>query len=292
MQDALQEKNDILLKAVTGLQGGCVANGSTCGIATGGALGIALKFEPYLQERNAQTEALLLESVGYYMDWFRENHGTTECRERNNVDFQKTTGQLQYFLSARKILRCVHMAGKSLQHLNNINGDYPPPGTADMIKNDQSCSPVHCAEEVLKQVRKKTGIGNKQLERLSIVFDGGVGLKGVLCGALSGAILSINLLHGFNLRQMSYASNIKKFLIGHINLIRTKPGKRVDTFSIGKQMVNTFREHAGSIECSSITGRQFKDIHDFKGYIENSETCHNLINISADIAVKAIQETR
>ncbi|MBW1899838.1 MAG: C_GCAxxG_C_C family protein, partial [Deltaproteobacteria bacterium] len=89
----------------------------------------------------------------------------------------------------------------------------------------QHCSSIHCARNVLESVRERTGIGNDRLERLSIVFDGGVGLRGVLCGALSGAILALNLLHGFNLRRMSYSSNFKKFLVGHINKKKKKSGR-------------------------------------------------------------------
>jgi len=80
VQDALQKKDDTLLKAVTGLEGGCVANGSTCGIATGGALGIALKHQASLQKQDAQAEARILEAAGHYLDWFRKTHGTTQCR--------------------------------------------------------------------------------------------------------------------------------------------------------------------------------------------------------------------
>jgi C_GCAxxG_C_C family probable redox protein len=290
VQDALQDQDDALLKAVTGLEGGCVANGSTCGIASSGALGIALKYEQYLQQDDPQMEAVAINAAGQYLDWFRETHGTTQCWERNHVDFLKITGQLRYFLSARKILRCIKMAGRSIQYLTSENHDgaFMNPITTE---KKQSCSPVHCAQEVLKQVYSKTNIGNKRLERLSIVLDGGIGLRGVLCGALAGAILSLNLVHGFNLRQMSYGTVIKKFLIGHINLIREKPGRHQDTFSIGKQMVNRFREHAGSIECSIITGIQFHNMDDFNGYMENSDTCNNLIRTSAALAAEAIQQT-
>jgi hypothetical protein len=290
VQDALQDQDNDLLKALTGLEGGCVANGSTCGIASGGALGIALKHEQYLQQDDPQMEAFVLNAAGQYMDWFRETHGTTQCWDRNHVDFQKITGQLRYFLSARKIMRCITMAGRSIQYLTSENqvGDFRD--AAETGKN-QVCSPVHCAQEVLKQVYSKTSIGSKRLERLSIVLDGGIGLRGALCGALAGAILSLNLVHGFNLRQMSYGTNIKKFLIGHINLIRKKPGRNQDTFSIGKQMVNRFREQAGSIECSIITGRQFHDMDDFNRHMEKSDTCKNLVHASALLAAEAIQQT-
>jgi len=291
VQDAIREKDDVLLKAATGLEGGCVANGSTCGIATGGALSIALMADKHLSEGLAFPEKAVLESAGEYLDWFRKEHGTTQCRERNQVDFHKASGQLKYFLSSSKILRCMMMAGSALNHLTldgNFRTVYPQKPSEEL----QPVSSIHCAGTVLETVRKRTGIGNERLERLSIVFDGGVGLKGVLCGALAGAILALNLLHGFDLRGMSYTSNFKKFVIGHINLIRKKSGRSADTFFIGKQMTNEFREKAGSLECSAIAGRTFENQETFREYIETSEKCKDLIRLSADIAVKAIEESR
>lgn len=267
-----------------------MANGSTCGIATGGALGIALTTEQYLQQNDPRAEAFVIQAAGTYMDWFRETHGTTQCRERNQVDFQKTMGQLRYFLSIRKIVRCLQMEGRSLQYLT-MEHQNPLPIHIDSSEKQPSGTPIHCAAEVLKQVREKTGIGNKRLERLSIVLDGGVGLRGRLCGAVAGAVLSINLVYGFDLRKMSYVSNIGKFITGHINLIRKNP-KRPDTFSIGKQMVNRFREHAGSIECRIITGKQFESMEDFGRHMENSGTCRSLIRTASDLAAEAIGQSK
>lgn len=276
--------------AATGLEGGCVANGSTCGIASGGALGIALMNDHHLQNNGSCAEAAVLKSVGSYMDWFHDTYSTTQCRERNKVDFHSVSGQLKYFFSARKIIRCMLMAGGALNYLtlnhNNRLSDTD-------INSHDGCPPsCHCAREVLSLVRKKTGVGNDRLERLSIVFDGGIGLKGGLCGAVAGSILAINLIHGFNLRHMGYASNVKKFFTGHINLIKKTTGNSIDSFSIGKEMVNQFKKTAGSIECSQITGQHFDSIETFNQYIEASETCKNLIRLSADIAARAIENTR
>lgn len=276
--------------AVTGLEGGCVANGSTCGIASGGALGIALMNEHHLKNKGNGAEAAVLKSAGSYMDWFHDTYGTTLCRERNKVDFHSPSGSLKYFFSARKIIRCMLMAGGALNYLtlNRTNRL----SEADSKENDDYSPSCHCAQDVLKQVRQRTGVGNDRLERLSIVLDGGVGLNGGLCGAVAGSVLAINLIHGFNLRQMSYPTNVKKFIIGHINLIKKKPGKSVDTFSIGKEVVNQFKETAGSIKCSQITGRYFSSPEAFCNYIETSDNCKNLIRVSADIAVRAIENNR
>ena len=44
-QDMIGRRENRMLKAFTGLKGGIVASGSTCGIVTGGALGIALMYD-------------------------------------------------------------------------------------------------------------------------------------------------------------------------------------------------------------------------------------------------------
>jgi len=290
VQDAVHEKDDIILMSATGLEGGCVANGSTCGIASGGALGIALMNDHHLKNNGNGAEAAVIKTVGNYMEWFHGTYSTTQCRERNKVDFHSVSGQLKYFLSAHKIIRCMLMAGGALNYLTlNHNNQL---SETDLKGHDYDASQFHCAQEVLKQIREKTGVGNDQLERLSIVFDGGIGLKGRLCGAVAGSILALNLIHGFNLRHMGYATNLKKFVIGHINLMKKKPGKAIDTFSIGKEVVNQFKDTAGSIECSQITGKKFNSPEIFARHIETSETCKNLIRVSADIASRAIEDNR
>jgi C_GCAxxG_C_C family probable redox protein len=280
--------------SVTGLEGGCVANGSTCGIASGGALGIALLNEHLLMQGETNGDEAVLITAGKYMEWFDKTYSTTQCRERNNVDFHSVMGQLKYFLSAHKIIRCMLMAGGALNHLtlNNhllLNGQ-------DVGEQETEMQPVHCAQEVLKLIRKKTGTGNDRLERLSIVFDGGIGLKGRLCGAVAGSVLALNLVHGFNLREMGYRTNVKKFIIGHINLMRKSPGespkRTLDTFAIGKDVVNQFKDAAGSIECQHITGVEFDSPKAFQEFMATSERCRHLIHVSADIASKAILDNK
>jgi C_GCAxxG_C_C family probable redox protein len=292
VQDAVHKKDDAILKAVTGLEGGCVASGSTCGIATGGALGLALAHDHHLENGGIIAESAVMEIVGDYLVWFQNSFGTTQCGEKNKIDFHKVTGQLRYFLSVIKMTRCIAQAGSAINYLSQKTADKLPINREAGQSGENSFSSVHCARNVLEIVRKKTGVGNKQLETISIVLDGGVGLKGKLCGAAAGAILALNLVTGFNLRQMNYSTNFKKFLYGHISLLRKNPGKSIDTFFIGKQMINKFKEKFGSIECRKISGKHFSTLNGFKEHIEASDKCKNLIDFSGDIASRAILNTR
>ena len=118
------------------------------------------------------------------------------------------------------------MAGGALNYLTlNLKNQLLD---EDIKRHDDPGPSYHCAQEVLKRVREKTGVGNKRLERLSFAFDGGIGLKGGLCGAVTGSILALNLRHGFNLRHMNYSTNVKKMLNGQINLMKKNPGKSID----------------------------------------------------------------
>ncbi|MFC1851747.1 C-GCAxxG-C-C family (seleno)protein [candidate division CSSED10-310 bacterium] len=53
----------------------------------------------------------------------------------------------------------------------------------------------------IKRYKRSHGIGDPLLERFSFIFDGGVGLQGGVCGALAGAVMSINLQLGMNIRD-------------------------------------------------------------------------------------------
>ena len=130
------------------------------------------------------------------------------------------------------------------------------------------------------------------LERLSFVFDGGVGLKGGICGALVGAVMAINLLFGMNIRDMRYLQTIKAFIIGHLNLLLDNPIGMPEPFAIGKNIVNEFKDKAEGTECREIIGRDFKDWDDFQIYMASSDKCKELINLAVNIASDAIERSR
>lgn len=284
-------REDTMLRAVTGLEGGVVASGSTCGVVTGGALALALMNDTALRERGLPAEVALLAVVGDYLDWFHQHFGTTRCRERTGVDFNKRTGQLRYLLPGDRVARCLFHIGKAVGVLAPyIQKGLPLSDYSE--QTDMQTEPVHCARFVLERVREKTGIGDPLLERSSIVFDGGVGLKGGICGALVGALMAMNILYGMNIRQMSYVRIIKAFFIGHRNLLTDRPRGMPETFGIGKDMLQEFKRRAGATECREIADKSFGDWQDFMGYISTAEKCKDLIDFSADMTSKAIERWR
>jgi C_GCAxxG_C_C family probable redox protein len=287
LQDAIHKKEDDMLKAATGLEGGAVACGSTCGVVTGGALGLALMHETSLREGRISAEPALLARIGEYVDWFGNKFGTTICRERSGVDFYKATGQLRYFVPGDRVARCLSHAWKAVNFLTSYGKEELRQGE-DADQADDPKEPGHCARSVLRQVQNRTGVGDTLLERSAIAFDGGVGLSGGLCGALAGALMAINLVLGMNTRQMSRSQIIKAFVIGHVNLLIDTPKGMPEPFGIGKGMVQAFRNQAGSIECREITNKAFGNWGEFQEYLLTAKKCKELIALSADLASEAL----
>ena len=58
-----------MLKSFTGLEGGVVATGSTCGVVSGGAMGLALSHYDEIIEKGMPAQAGLLALIGEYVKW-------------------------------------------------------------------------------------------------------------------------------------------------------------------------------------------------------------------------------
>jgi len=280
-------REDRVLKATTGLEGGVVASGSTCGVITGGGLGLALMHDNMLQEEGTAAEARVLSLIGEYFRWFEESFGSSFCGERSGVDFYTTFGQLRYFLPGDRVGKCLwHLRG-AMRHLYTYQEKELP--AVNLEPKETQREPKHCAQEVLRGIRDRTGIGDPLLERLSFVFDGGVAFQGGICGALAGAIMGINLLLGLDIRDISYFQTLKAFSVGHINLLVDKPIGEPEPFGVGKSIVQRFRDEAGATECRTITEKVFSDWNDFQGHITSSDKCSELIELSVTEASDAIK---
>jgi len=291
LQDAIIDKDGSILKSATGMEGGCVAQGSTCGVVTGGALGIARMYQQQLNPGEALSQVAVMRSVRYYVDWFSERYGSTRCFDRSGVDFNTLSGQLRYLVSIPKLFRCASQVGHAVNYLTLNSNDIISGKTFERDSFPYENSP-HCAQKVLVSIRDKTGFGYSPLEQIAFVFDGGVGASGGLCGAIAGAVMALNLHHGTDLRQSSYLRNAHAFFKGHANLLVKKPFGRKDTFFLGKRLIREIQREAGStLECSGITGETFKSLDDFSTYIQTSDGCGKRIRSISEIASKVILES-
>jgi hypothetical protein len=278
-------QEDMALRSATGLEGGLVACGSTCGVVTGGALGIALMRIDELDRGGEAARLAVMKEAGEYVDWFRKGFKTTLCRKRTSVDFYKTFGQLRYFLP-NAVGRCLWHTGKASSYLNSLS-------TSPLkvsIKKSAAMNPetIHCATKVLAGVREACGVGDEIVEKIAFVLDGGVALSGGLCGAMAGAVMAANLVFGWDIRTMSYPATIRKFVRGHVNLLRKHTSWKHESFAIGKDIMNRLRGMEASLECSHITGKTFSGWDDFQAHVHSSTPCRNLIKGAIEIACESI----
>jgi hypothetical protein len=286
-QDMIGRREDHVLKAFTGLEGGIVASGSTCGVVTGGALGLALMHDHVLQEKGIAAEAGVLSLIGEYIRWFEESFGSSLCRERSGVDFYTAMGQLRHLLPGDRVGKCLWHIRGAMRHLYTYQEKDLP--RMDVKPKEIRREAMHCAVAVLRGIKNRTGIGNLLLERLSFIFDGGVGFQGGVCGALAGAVMGTNLLLGMNIRNSDYFQTLKAFVVGRINLLLDQPIGKPEPFGVGKNIVQRFREEAGATECRIITEKEFSDWTDFQKHLSSSDKCAGLIELATTEASNAIQ---
>lgn len=286
-QDMIGRREDCVMKALTGMEGGVVASGSTCGVITGGAFGLALMHDNMLKEKGTSAEIGVLSLIGEYIRWFEDSFGSSFCRKRTGVDFYTTTGKLYYFFPGNRIGKCLwHIKCAARYLYTHKEKDLPD---IEIGPKEIQGEPIHCAQAVLRGIRNRTGIGDPLVERLSFIFDGGVGLQGGVCGALAGAVLGINLLLGMNIRDTAYFQRLKAFFIGHINLLLDKPIGDPEPFGVGKNIVQRFREKAGATECRTIVEKEFSGWTDFQKHISFSDKCGGLIELATTEATHVIQ---
>ncbi|MBW1988164.1 MAG: C_GCAxxG_C_C family protein [Deltaproteobacteria bacterium] len=279
------QKNDRVLKAATGLEGGVAASGSTCGVVSGGCLGLALFHRRALRRGGPAANRAVAERVHAYARFFEDAYGTTRCRQRiGGCDFYTLSGQVRYFLGPHRVGRCVrHIHGAMAWLWDETKKPLPETGASKE-------PPFHCAEAVLAKVADATGVNDPLLTRLSFVFDGGAGYSGGACGALVGAVLALNLVLGLDIRRISYIRSFGPFLRGHMNLLRERPTGPAEPFGTGKGVLSAFRAQAGSTECQGILGRRFSGWEDFADH-GGRGPCRDLVDLAADLAVDALQKS-
>jgi len=257
-QNAHDINNEDLLKAVTGLAGGVYNRGSTCGVVFGAALNLAIlkdrKLESKSEDWTSGDEFTLLRQVEDYVKWFEEEFGGYLCRDRTELDFQTIRGKVG-LLFPKKAKGCVKQSALSLKYLLSERKE---------IEQQECPSYKHCATDVMRAIREKTGIGDKVIEQLATVFDGGIGMSGGGCGALTGGIMSLGLQLG-NPHSKEDAFKLRNMLVA-------MPGK----FSkVANGFIDLFEEKYGTLECEGISGGRFDGFDEF---LKQREKCQPLID--------------
>jgi len=121
-------------------------------------------------------------------------------------------------------------------------------------------SGFNCAESVFLAITEKLGRG-KELVFLATGFGGGVGRNGSVCGAISGAVLGVSLVHGRH----------------------TATDSRDPSYNIIGEFWKQFTQEFPATTCRELTGVDLKTEVGGKEYKErlHNERCCPLVRFAA-----------
>jgi hypothetical protein len=270
-------EDDELVMALTGLAGGVLNNGSTCGVVIGGAVGIAMLRDRELAGQWTRADEIqLLREVRENVDWFESRFNTSLCREREELNYERITAL--GLLNPQKAKGCVARAGASMERFT---------GQRDSVERGESSAEAeapnpaeHCAAKVLAEIRAQTGVGSERLERISVALDGGIGLSGGGCGALSGALMALGLRYALDTKNTE-PDKLK-------NIYRAMDS---EFFRKAILLANGFIKEFGALECSRLGGRKFKDWDEFSEF-RNSAACDMLNKFVTEKTIEIIEEPK
>lgn len=268
-------QDDELIMALTGLAGGILNNGSTCGVVIGGAIRSAMIRDKELAGQwTREDEIQLLAEVREDVAWFEDRFGTCLCRERDDLGYQRIT--VIGLMNPRKVKGCVARTGASMAHfLEKYETEDAQEGP--QIEIDASGACEHCARKVLQAIRRETGVGSDRLERISVALDGGIGLSGGGCGALSGGVMALGLKYALDPKK----TNPKQLR----NIYRSMDS---EFFRKARILVNGFIKKFGYMECERLTGRRFEDWDAFCEF-RHSPACDEINQFVVEKTIEIIR---
>jgi C_GCAxxG_C_C family probable redox protein len=89
-----------------------------------------------------------------------------------------------------------------------------------------------CAESVLQAIAESQGIQSDLIPRIATGFCSGVSRTGGMCGAVSGAIMGINLVAG-----------------------RSSPSESIEfSYALTQKLISLFERQYGSVNCRQLIG--------------------------------------
>jgi C_GCAxxG_C_C family probable redox protein len=127
-----------------------------------------------------------------------------------------------------------------------------------------------CAESVLLAIAEDQGIQSDLIPKIATGFCSGISRTGGMCGAVSGAIMGINLRAG-----------------------RSLPSESMElSYTLTQKMINHFESQHGSINCSQLIGCDLATEHGQRYFLENNlmERCLQYAQDATRIAISLMGE--
>ncbi len=128
---------------------------------------------------------------------------------------------------------------------------------------------LNCAQSVLVTVAKAKGSMFDQAASVTAGFGGGIAHEGLVCGAVTGAVMALGLLKS---RQITDNTKLKE-----------------ETNAIAQTFMTRFRSEFGSIICNDLTGIDIRDkkqvsAADSAGIFKN--VCMKVVGRAAEIVAE------
>jgi hypothetical protein len=218
--------------ATAPLCGGMMQQGLHCGMLWGSALSAGKKAandegEPRLVGSRAMGTTQRL------MHSFREQTGSTLCKEITGCDQSRAMGIARYLLTGgpRHCIRIMHQWIPAA--ISALSRDLPP----DERKTYRE--PSSCASEVIARMG-----GSREQQGMVAGFAGGLGLSGSACGALAAALW---------FRTLPKAGE----------------GKSLMNNPAAKKLFRAFKEKTGGeVRCRQICGRSFAGLEEHSVFLK------------------------
>jgi C_GCAxxG_C_C family probable redox protein len=136
----------------------------------------------------------------------------------------------------------------------------------------QDCN---CAQSVLLAMQEYYGIPkNDLIPKIATAFGGGIGRRGSLCGALTGAIMAIGMKHGTN---------------------DTVLKEKEKAYQIALKFYDQFSTECGSPFCRELIGYDLTDPKDLEKLRKSNvreEKCSRFVKKAVEILINLEEESR
>ena len=127
-----------------------------------------------------------------------------------------------------------------------------------------------CAESVLQAIAESQGIQSDLIPRIATGFCSGISRTGGICGAVSGAIMGINLVAG-----------------------RNSPSESIEvSYTLTQELISCFEKQYGSVNCRQLMGCDLATESGQRYFMENHlmERCLQYAGDATNMAVSIIAE--
>jgi C_GCAxxG_C_C family probable redox protein len=127
-----------------------------------------------------------------------------------------------------------------------------------------------CAESVLLAIAENRGIQSDLIPKIATGFCSGISRTGGMCGAVSGAIMGINLVSG-----------------------RSSPSESLEfCYTLTQKMISLFDRQYGSVNCRQLIGCDLATEAGQHYFLENSlmERCYQYAEEATRMAISLMAE--